>query len=98
MKNLFIGLLAFALTLGVSCKKEELSKKETKKELTIKKFGDIPAESGIGGYPGGADTYPHSTGACYCGKYSVCHPVPKHMGTCTGYRGGEPCNGCWLPY
>lgn len=27
------------------------------------------------GYPTGAETYPHSTGICNCGKYPVCHPL-----------------------
>lgn len=45
------------------------------------------ADGGIGGYPGGQYTYPHNTGACYCGQYLVCHPVLQgHMPGCTGYQ------------
>lgn len=25
---------------------------------------------------GGPNTYPHMTGACYCGQYPSCHPRP----------------------
>lgn len=74
MKHLLIALIALTITLGVACKKEKIVE-PVKKELSVPKMADAPAEGGIGGYPGGANTYPHNTGICYCGQYSVCHPV-----------------------
>lgn len=86
MKHLLIALIAIIMTLGVACKKSESHKQEAKKELTIKRLADAPAESGIGGYPGGAATYPHNTGLCYCGAYSVRHPTRTitHRPDCPG--------------
>jgi len=93
MKNLFIGLLAFAFTLGVSCKKEQIVD-PVKKELTIKKSATVPQDPiGIGGYPGGANTYPHNTGLCYCGQYSVCHPTKT-----TYPDGSDGPISTWPPY
>lgn len=83
MKSLLIGLLAFALTLGVACKKESAEIKSTAKteEVIDGKAIDKPnvlnGEDGGGGtYPSGGNTYPHNTGICYCGVYSTCHPTP----------------------
>lgn len=61
------------VTLGVSCKKENVQPNEVVKKEVLNKKANAQAES-IGGYPGGQYTWPHSTGACYCGNYSNCHP------------------------
>ncbi len=72
--------MAFALTLGVGCKKEENlvssndSKIEKVEKATIIKSDVLGVEAPGGGYPSGADTYPHNTGGCVCGKYAGCHP------------------------
>lgn len=121
MRNLYLALIALTLTLGVACKKtndvaDSKPATEVKKELSHVdlKPNVLALENpgggggGIGGYPGGANTYPHNTGACYCGQYSVCHPVlPGHQPGCTGYQpipgdlpsGSGPCR-CsqWPPY
>lgn len=76
MKNLIIALIALTFTLGVACKKSnDIPVKEIKKEISVPKMANTPVGGGIGGYPGGANTYPHNTGLCYCGQYSVCHPT-----------------------
>ncbi|GGG97519.1 hypothetical protein [Pedobacter zeae] len=87
MRQLLIGLMVFVVALGASCKKEEVkldekvkAKTEIQKDLKAPAKPNVlavedPGDGGIGGYPGGANTYPHNTGICYCGKYPVCHPV-----------------------
>lgn len=73
------------MTLGVACKKsndvadskpstELIKKAYVKPPVQLMGIGQDPGE--IGDYPGGANTYPHNTGAFYCGKYSGCHPNP----------------------
>lgn len=80
------------MTLGVACKKSndfDDAKPSTEVKKAVEKAADLKPNvlglentGGIGGYPGGADTYPHNTGACYCGVYSVCHPkgAPQYPG------------------
>jgi len=46
-----------------------------------------PTDDGIGGYPEGANTFPHNTGACYCGQYPSCHPQPTN----TPQENCDPC-------
>lgn len=94
MKRLLIGLMAIALTLGVACKKDAVVQPESsisKKEFAIKDLVKPVTTSiaddtetlpnpGEGGTIGGQNTYPHSTGICYCGVYSVCHPTNPPSG------------------
>lgn len=90
--------MALTFALGAGCKKSELESQkpsyEVKKSAVEKPadlkpvvLGLVDNGGGIGGYPGGADTYPHSTGLCYCGVYSVCHPTKStqtHGPNCPG--------------
>lgn len=90
MKRLLIALLALTMTLGVACKKsndvaDSKPATELKKEVSLKLpkpvvLGDAKGGNTVDdpdqGYPTGKDTYPHCTGLCYCGVYSVCHPEP----------------------
>lgn len=107
MKRLLIGFMAFALTLGVACKKDAVVQPESsvsKKEFAVKDLvkpvttsiaddTEILPNPGEGGTIGGQNTYPHSTGLCYCGVYSVCHPV-KHNSSCPAALGTGGCTGC----
>jgi hypothetical protein len=97
MKHLLIALIALTMALGVGCKKSEVEsvKPSTEvKKLTIGKSAvAVVDEGGIGGYPGGANTYPHNTGLCYCGEYSVCHPI-QHNPSCPAALGTGGCTGC----
>lgn len=104
MKHLLIALIALAITLGVGCKKsndvvDSKPAKEVKKEIASAYLKlsvlalENPGGGGIGGYPGGSDTYPHNTGLCYCGAYSVCHPV-QHNSSCPAALGTGGCTGC----
>lgn len=95
MKKLPIALIALTMTLGVSCKKSNDladSKPSTENKKVIEKSTDLKPtvlglydDGGIGGYPGGENTYPHNTGACYCGMYSVCHPTTYYDGHGNGH-------------
>lgn len=115
MKSLLIGFLAFALTLGVACKKESVEVKSTAKtekvidSKAIEKPNTLNGEAGGGGYPGGGNTYPHNTGACYCGVYASCHPAgtlhyPDRIhapiaGYCSGWDGSSNgTNWSCIPY
>jgi hypothetical protein len=79
MKNLIIALMVFAVTLGVSCKKDNAqpgNDHQHEKEITLKVQKGVsvvdpnhPPENG-----GGQGTFPHNTGVCNCGKYLSCHP------------------------
>jgi len=100
MKKL-IALLAFTIVLGTSCKKENVTP-EISQSSELKANN---AKAGVPGpgstvpppatYPDGPDTFPHNTGLCYCGKYSVCHPVltvptGTHPSPGTGGDSGTP--------
>lgn len=84
MKHLLIALVAFALTLGVACKKESFN--DAKIESSISKKEAIGANAkdhtsavldptSPGAPGGGGNSYPHNTGACVCGKYATCNPA-----------------------
>lgn len=89
--KILFALFALAFTLGVGCKKEneqpkkqaqsELKQEQQKKSQNFSIFANSTVDEGYGGYPGGQYVYPHSTGLCYCGQYSVCHPQ-KHKPIC----------------
>lgn len=66
---MLIGLFTLALILGVGCKKStDVSDLKPSIKLNLKAtIEKDPINAG-------ADTYPHNTGACYCGKFAVCHP------------------------
>lgn len=56
MKKLLIGLLAFALTLGVSCKKDVGFEPEVKKEILNKKAeGEVKEDAPLNYGPGSSD-------------------------------------------
>lgn len=69
MKKLLIALIALVAVLGIATKNFAQT--------------DIPGTSTLpsGSYPGGQETYPHNTGLCYCGWYSVCHPKEYFLWT-----------------
>lgn len=99
MKNLILlGLIAFTLSLGVSCKKEEVSKQviktelkkavaEEKVKLDNKTQDGAPIVTDPSVYNDGV--WPHSTGLCYCGLGPKCHPK-THLSHC---RYGQPTPG-----
>lgn len=110
MKTILLGLIAFVIVLGASCKKEGIDngKSTAKTEVVAEKpdlnhLGEQSTDGGgIGGYPGGGNVYPHNTGGCYCGYYSTCHPTPTpnqpHSAACIaagGMTGGA--NGTQCP-
>ena len=79
MKQLIICLMALAITLGVSCKKESNITSDSKSKIELKKdlthadhaVSVVDPQNPPGEGPG---TFPHNTGICNCGKYAVCHP------------------------
>lgn len=85
-KLILLGAFALALLLGSGCKKEGTdvsTQTEAKKEAVDKTVkANTVALTETNTYPSGADTYPHSTGLCYCGIYSVCHPNGSHWSSC----------------
>lgn len=75
--------MAFLAIFVYGCKKENQQTIETSSQIEKKEIADFskkeivssvvdPTSPGAPG--GGADTYPHNTGACVCGKYASCYP------------------------
>jgi hypothetical protein len=80
MKNLIIALMVFAVTLGVSCKKDNAqpgndSQKQKEVVLKVEKGVSLVDPTHPPETQGGQGTFPHNTGVCNCGRYSVCHPA-----------------------
>lgn len=101
MKHLLIALLALTMTLGVGCKKsndvaDSKPSKEVKKEVVAADLRpnvlalERPDD---GGGIGGANSFPHDTGACTCGSYATCHPREYLV-----YTWIDKDHGQWIPH
>jgi len=77
MTNKLLWLFAFICILGVACKKDStLSPDQVNQISKNAKVAVVDKENP----PGGESTFPHNTGACYCGKYPGCHPTTYYDG------------------
>jgi hypothetical protein len=94
MKRLLIGVIAFALTLGVACKKEEFAK-EPKKADNVKPVVKAEADGDvvIGTNPFGLPPAPaphKCVGETDAENYKLHHPGAN----CRCYRDFGPDRGC----
>lgn len=98
MKKLLIALIAFALTLGVACKKENVEVVKEKEKVEIVKKSDVTPETVIQ-FDYDHNTFPHSTGACLCaGCIAYGNQTIGHRPDCPRvFSNGMACLGCRPP-
>lgn len=82
--------MAITFSLGVACKKE-VNEPIKKENIKIEKKANDSEPPVV--VIGGENTYPHNTGACYCGQYASCHPTAPqtHTQTCLENTGELAC-------
>lgn len=105
-KLLLFGLMALTLSLGVSCKKDEVSKQEVKTEIkksvaeekvklnTKTQDGPVPIDIVLDGQYN-PNVYPHNTGLCHCKQGPKCWG--NHYNWCPAKEfGSDKLCMCWM--
>lgn len=84
-KLILLGLMAFTLSLGVSCKKDnEIVEEEVKIELK-KSDNTVPI------FDYNPNVYPHNTGICLCKQGPKCWGNHYPLCPAKEFGSGKPC-------